>query len=185
MILTNEFLRRESIKRDISNASETRILNKNHTVFSKKESYDLFISLSFLDKKLILTLIDLFNNAGYSVYVDWIDDKNLDKNNVSYKTAKFIRNRISECKGLSYIATGNIVNSKWCPWELGLADGLLNGKACILPILKEPGVFNGVEFVGIYPIIEFDILKNDFCIKGQNDNCINYNLKKWLNERTV
>ena len=48
MILTNEFLRRESIKRDISNASETRILNENYTVFSKKESYDLFISHSFL-----------------------------------------------------------------------------------------------------------------------------------------
>lgn len=48
MILTNEFLRRESIKRDISNASETRILNENYTVFSKKESYDLFISYSFL-----------------------------------------------------------------------------------------------------------------------------------------
>lgn len=27
MILTNEFLRRESIKREISNASEKRILN--------------------------------------------------------------------------------------------------------------------------------------------------------------
>ncbi len=52
-------------------------------------------------------------------------------------------------------------------------------------ILKETGVFNGVEFVGIYPIIEFYILKNDFCIKGQNDNCVNHNLKKWLNERTV
>jgi hypothetical protein len=47
MILTNEFLRRESIKRDISNASETRILNENYKVFSKKESYDLFISHSF------------------------------------------------------------------------------------------------------------------------------------------
>ena len=36
MILINEFLRKESIKRDISNASETRILNENYTVFSKK-----------------------------------------------------------------------------------------------------------------------------------------------------
>lgn len=93
MILTNEFLRKESIKRDINNASETRILNENYAVFSKKESYDLFISHCFLDKKLILTLIDLFNNAGYSVYVDWINDKTLDRNNVSPKTAKVIKNR--------------------------------------------------------------------------------------------
>lgn len=36
MILTNEFLRSESIKRNISNVSETRILNENRTFFSKK-----------------------------------------------------------------------------------------------------------------------------------------------------
>ena len=65
MILTNEFLRRESIKRDISNASEKRILNENYAVFSKKESYDLFISHSFLDKRLILTLIDLLQVIQY------------------------------------------------------------------------------------------------------------------------
>ena len=39
MIITNEFLRRESIKRDISNASETRILNENYTVFQKKKNH--------------------------------------------------------------------------------------------------------------------------------------------------
>ena len=51
---------------------------------------------SFLDKRLILTLIDLFNNVGYSVYVDWINDKNLGRNNVSPKTANVIKNRISK-----------------------------------------------------------------------------------------
>ena len=35
----------------------------------------MFIAHSFLDKKLILTLMDLFNIAGYSVYADWINDK--------------------------------------------------------------------------------------------------------------
>ena len=34
MILTNEFLKR-IYKRDISNASETRILDENYTVFQK------------------------------------------------------------------------------------------------------------------------------------------------------
>ena len=36
MILTNDFLIRESIKRDIGYESETRILNENHSIFSKK-----------------------------------------------------------------------------------------------------------------------------------------------------
>ena len=162
MILTNEFLRRESIKRDISNVSETRVLNENYTVFSKKESYDLFISHSSLDKKLILTLIDLFNNAGYSVYVDWIDDKNLDRNNVSPKTANVIKNRISNCRGLSYIATRNIVNSKWCPWELGLADGILNGKSCILLVMEKSSTFKGLKYLGLYPYIEYEKISGTY-----------------------
>lgn len=59
--------------------------------------------------------MDLFNIAGYSVYVDWINDKSLDRNNVSSETANVIKNRISNCKGLPYIATRNIINLKWRP----------------------------------------------------------------------
>lgn len=82
----------------------------------------MFISHSFLDKKLILTLIDLFNNAGYSVYVDWIDDKNLDRNNVSPKTANVIKNRISNCKGylispLEILLIQNGVHGNWV-WQM-------------------------------------------------------------------
>ena len=189
MILTNEFLRKESIKRDINNVSETRILGENYAVFSKKESYDLFISHSFLDKKLILTLIDLFNNAGYSVYVDWINDKTLDRNNVSPKTAKVIKNRISDCKGLSYIATGNIINSKWCPWELGLADGMLNGRSCILPVMEETGTFKGLEYLGLYPFIEYEKVRNkniyEFWVIDQGDSSRYVSLRNWLNGATL
>lgn len=184
MILTNEFLIRESIKRDIGYESETRILNENHSIFSKKDSYDLFISHSFLDKKLILTLMDLFNIAGYSVYVDWINDKNLDRNNVSSRTANVIKNRISNCKGLSYIATRNIVNSKWCSWELGLADGMLNGKSCILPVMEESCTFKGLEYLGLYPYIEYEKISGksiyEFWIIDQYDSSRYTSLRKWL-----
>lgn len=189
MILTNEFLSRESVKRDISNASETRILNENYAVFSQKETYDLFISHSFFDKKLILTLIDLFNNADYSVYVDWINDKTLDRNNVSPKTAKVIKNRISDCKGLSYIATGNITNSKWCPWELGLADGMLNGRSCILPVMEETVTFKGLEYLGLYPFIEYEKVRNkniyEFWVIDQGDSSRYVSLRNWLNGATL
>lgn len=42
MILTDEFLRKESIKRDISNASETRILNENYTLKKKNHMICLY-----------------------------------------------------------------------------------------------------------------------------------------------
>ena len=119
MILTREFLQSEAKQRNIYSSSQTRILNESYNLFStKKANYDLFLSHSYLDKDLVLTLVQLFTNAGYYVYVDWIDDVQLDRNNVTVATAKFIKSRIKQCKGLSYISTSNIVSSKWCPWEL-------------------------------------------------------------------
>ena len=120
MILTREFLQSEARRRDINNSSQSRILNESHKLFfSQKENYDLFLSHSYLDKALVLTLVDLFTKAGYYIYVDWIDDVQLDRRNVTASTANFIKTRIKQCKGLSYVSTSNIVSSKWCPWELG------------------------------------------------------------------
>ena len=156
MILTREFLQSEATQRDISSYSETRILNESHNLFSsKRTSYDLFLSHSYLDKKLVLTLVDLFTKAGYYIYVDWIEDIHLDRSNVTASTAKFIKTRIKQCKGLSYISTSNIVSSKCCPWELGVADGLHNGKACILPVINQGESYNGQEYLELYPYIEY------------------------------
>jgi len=46
------------------------------------------LSHSSLDKIKVLALVDLFNKAGFSVYVDWIEDTQLDRNNVTVDTAK-------------------------------------------------------------------------------------------------
>lgn len=156
MILTREFLQSEAKQRNIYTSSQTRILNESYNQFSaKKANYDLFLSHSYLDKDLVLTLVQLFTNAGYYVYVDWIDDVQLDRNNVTVATANFIKSRIKQCKGLSYISTSNIVSSKWCPWELGIADGLYSGKACILPVLNQGDSYNGQEYLKLYPYIEY------------------------------
>ena len=182
-------MKNESNKRDINLASEKKIINENTNLFSMRKEYDLFISHSFLDKRLILTLIDMFNKLGYSVYVDWRDNPNLDRDNITSKTATVIKSRIMQCKGLSYIATGNIVNSKWCPWELGLADGLHIGKACILPVLKEGNSFRGIEYIGIYPYIEYKQVLgryyNDFWIVSQENQYKCILLREWLNGKKL
>lgn len=43
-------------------------------------------------------------------------------------TAELVRTRIDDSIGLAYVATSNISDSKWFPWELGYADGKKNGK---------------------------------------------------------
>lgn len=182
MIITDSFLKKESQIREITNFSKSLIFKSNQLI--KNESYDIFISHSFLDKSLILTLVQLFNECGYSVYVDWIDDKTLDRSNVTKETAEIVRSRVSQSKSLAYIETKNITNSKWCPWELGIADGMLNGRAAILPILSDDNKFKGQEYLGIYPYIDYEKTKenkkNEFWVNDPNKPGAYVVLREWL-----
>lgn len=88
-----------------------------------KKSYDIFLSHSSLDYNEILLLSDYLQSSGYSVYVDWLIDKKLDRNNVTSETAIIIRNRMKRCKCLLFAASNNSNFSRWMPWELGFFDG--------------------------------------------------------------
>ena len=47
--------------------------------FDAAQTYDLFISHSFKDKDLVIGLYHLFSAAGYKVYIDLVDDSNLER----------------------------------------------------------------------------------------------------------
>ena len=122
---------------------------------SQPHRFDIFLSHSYLDKKLVYSLVDMFNDAGYSVYVDWMIDAELDRTQVNKLTSETLRKRMKECCSLAYVATSNIAKSKWCPWELGFVDGNKNGRCAILPILKQETTFKGQEYLGLYPYIDY------------------------------
>lgn len=149
--------------------------------FSTYTTYDLFISHSFKDKDLVVGLYYMFDRAGYNVYIDWIDDASLNRENVTDQTAAIIRQRIKQSKGLSYIATANITSSKWCPWELGVSDGM-HGRACILPVLY--GTFKGQEYLGLYPYLEYkkseNLTRDDFYVCDQKGSGKCISLREWL-----
>lgn len=161
-------------------ANEKRAALENNILYSTNNGYDIFLSHSSLDKKLVLGLVNLFNNFKYSVYVDWIEDTQLDRNNVSKTTASVLKNRMKQSKGLSYIPTNNSTQSKWCPWELGYFDGLKKEKCTILPVLEDYDYseeYNGQEYLGLYPYIVYDI--KDFYIRDSNGS-YKIPLRDWL-----
>lgn len=84
MILTKERIR------EAARLSKSIRLDEAVFKFSEKKGYDLFISHSFEDKELIRGLYSLFQMAGYNVYIDWIDDPNLNRAIVDENTAKLI-----------------------------------------------------------------------------------------------
>lgn len=168
--------------------SKERILKNNEKIGNdnltkkKQKKYDVFLSHSYMDQVQVLSLIDLFNEAKYSVYVDWIEDEALDRTNVTYDTANTLKKRMNASLGLAYVSTENSTESKWCPWELGYFDGKNKSKCCILPVM-EPGVFNGQEYLGLYPYLRYDAIDNDskedfWVYNGKNNTHIR--LREWL-----
>lgn len=190
MIISKGFL--EAISRDRNIDSDNYdpfILNNMrmvlHNQLKKDNKYNLFLSHSSLDKTLVVALINIFNEAGYCVYVDWIDDPELNRDYITKETAELIKKRLECSQGLSLITTKNSLNSKWCPWELGLADGMKRGKSCLLPVTeKYQLMYHGQEYLGIYPYLDYEINdgngKSDFFVNNQNLQNKKIRLSEWL-----
>lgn len=161
MIITKSFLNSVATDNNITEDSQASILLENKSYFSassnisQNRTYDVFLSHSYLDKIQILALVKLFNRHGFSVYVDWLEDKQLNREDVTEQTADLLRKRMQQSRCLSYVTTKNITSSKWCPWELGYFDGLKRSKCCILPILNYGDKFHGQEYLGLYSYLEY------------------------------
>lgn len=130
-------------------------------LFSVRDSpvntpFDIFLSHSFLDKEDVQGLYQELTDFGFSVYVDWIVDPHLDRNNVTKATATLVRQRMKASKTLLLAISTNATMSKWMPWELGYIDGHTN-KCAIIPVSKErtpPKSFKGTEYLLLYPFIK-------------------------------
>lgn len=137
------------------------VLNEAVRAQTTTKMYDIFLSHAFSDAELILGVKVKLERYGHSVYVDWIDDPQLDRSSVTSSTANWLRERMNCCQSLFYSTTESSSKSKWMPWECGYVDGK-HGRSAILP-LTETGVsvFNGQEYLSIYPYI------TEAPIKGQ------------------
>ena len=123
---------------------------------SANTPFDIFLSHSFLDKDEVLGLYQELTQFGFTVYVDWIVDPHLDRNNVTKASATLIQSRLKASKSLLLGISTNAVMSKWMPWELGYVDGHTS-RCAIIPVSKEsnpPGYFKGTEYLSLYPFIK-------------------------------
>lgn len=144
------------------------------------DTFDIFLSHSYLDQEIILGLKGYLEEKGLSVYIDWIDDNQLERDSVNEDTAEILRKRMKQCGSLLFATSSNSSTSKWMPWECGYFDGI-NGKIAILPISKtDESSFKGQEYLGLYPYIDVsdstiwvNSTKSGFC-----------NIKEWLNGKS-
>lgn len=133
--------------------SAATILNEKVVATSRSDQFDIFLSHSMSDQKLILGIWLSLEDMGYKVYVDWIHDRHLNRDSVTKETAQVLRQRMLCCKSLFFATTTNSSGSKWMPWELGFKDGH-NRRAAILPVSDSYVTsYAGQEYLGVYPYI--------------------------------
>lgn len=127
----------------------------HNAISGLRDSFDIFLSHSIKDAGLILGVRRILEEAGKTVYVDWIDDPDLERNRVSGKTAEKLRLRMNQCSTLLYAYSQSSQRSRWMPWELGYFDGS-NGNVAILPIIPDQGMldFEKEEYLQLYPKID-------------------------------
>ncbi|MBP7795232.1 MAG: toll/interleukin-1 receptor domain-containing protein [Elusimicrobiales bacterium] len=182
-LFTKNELIKVSIKKSLYETADS-ILKKASLEFSEDKIYDIFISHSYLDADEILQLKTIIENMGFTTYVDWIEDGQLDRVKVDKETAEILRKRMDCCKSLFFVTSENSSSSKWMPWELGYFDAL-KGRVAILPILQSSestDEYRGQEYLGLYPYVTKDrIQDSDKITLWVNENTdIHVSFEDWL-----
>jgi len=164
------------------------IINEQKKQFSNvdksKLKFDIFLSHSFLDKEEVLGLYRELTEKGFSVYVDWIVDADLERGNVTKATAELIKSRMENSKSLLLAVSTNAAMSKWMPWELGFIDGKTD-RCAIVPISKDNlnlSTFNRVEYLKLYPYLDRETDMSGIMRLWINEDLSTYiELKNWIN----
>jgi len=141
MAFLTESLLREKASRfqKVASASSEYFLESVH-----QANITVFLSHSHNDKELVKGLIELLAEQGIYIYVDW-NDSSMPRI-TSGETARKIKKRIGELQLFFFLATENGLNSKWCPWELGVADSFKRwDDIIIIPVADPSGRFKGNE----------------------------------------
>lgn len=141
----------------LQQVAETQTLNESTRLSSQSnqqhDSFDIFICHSFMDQKIIRGLYLELTRKNYKVYVDWIVDPHLNRNNITKESAEVIRKRLRSSKSLLMAFSANASLSKWMPWELGYVDGHTQ-QCAIVPIAEtSQRSYDRSEYLLLYPVV--------------------------------
>ncbi len=142
---------------EIQNFSKGVLVEK-HDVEKRASaaSLDVFLSHSSSDKDSLPKVIGFLEQYDVNVYVDKVDKELPQK--TSAETGVKLKERIAQCRKFVVLVTTNSKNSRWIPWELGIADE----KKTIANVALLPDVQNESnaewserEYLGLYPRIVY------------------------------
>ncbi len=116
----------------------------------KEKTYDVFLSHSSLNKELILKLKSILNSLNLNIYVDWINDQEgLKRELTDVNTAEVIIERLKLCKALIFIYSEDSMKSLWAPWEIGYFHALKRKVGVFISDSVDENTLPA--FINIYP----------------------------------
>ncbi|PZQ32496.1 MAG: hypothetical protein DI562_03315 [Stenotrophomonas acidaminiphila] len=115
-----------------------------------------FLCHSHKDEQLAQGLAHLLWQGGWQVYIDWQDTSMPATPNRT--TAERIQEKILETDFFLFLATGNSLASRWCPWELGFADGRKKLESIVIVPTRDGTTTHGNEYMGLYRHIDHNDL---------------------------
>jgi hypothetical protein len=143
-----------------------------------------FLSHSTKDVELLPGVIALLERHGAKVYLDKRDTTL--PAITSPDTGAHLRTRIAQSKRFVLFATVNSKDSRWVPWELGLADGSKgDSKVAVLPSadFAEDSSWVDQEYLGMYRRIVFGPLQGhlgDVYFVWDRVRNVGTELRQWL-----
>ncbi|MHA7661866.1 TIR domain-containing protein [Mycolicibacterium sp. HS_4_1] len=151
-LYTEEFFRNR-VSGFTASAAETSLRT---AAKSATGEFDIFLSHSVRDARVILGVRDWLISQDLRVYVDWIDDPELDRSAVSRATAARLRERMVNSRSLIYASSRSAQKSRWMPWELGYFDGVKGSQQVSIMRLdsSRSDKFVGEEYLDLYKQLE-------------------------------
>ncbi len=111
-----------------------------------------FLSHSHLDSRLAKSIQAFLNDQNWEVYIDWEDTGMPDYPN--RETAERIQAKIRDLDWFLFLATQNSMRSRWCPWEIGYADGVKRYDTILIVPTSDGNGSHGNEYLQLYRRID-------------------------------
>ncbi|MES5482116.1 toll/interleukin-1 receptor domain-containing protein [Bradyrhizobium sp. INPA03-11B] len=112
-----------------------------------------FLSHSHKDAELARGLQNYLQTQGWDIYIDWEDTAMPETPNRT--TASKIQEKIRDLDLFLFLATRNSTASRWCPWEIGYADGVKQiDRILIILTSDSQGATYGNEYLQLYNHID-------------------------------
>jgi len=111
-----------------------------------------FLCHSHRDRDLAKRVQAFLADKGFRLYIDWEDPEMPAVPDRS--TAERIQKRIKDLDWFLYLATSNSSTSRWCPWEIGYADGVKNLNDILVIPTREGYTTHGAEYLQLYQHVD-------------------------------